>query len=1031
MDFYRTQDNYILRKGEHSLWCNRVNGNLKIRHACLIKDLQIEPECSGRVHGIVGKIQFLPGSDSKLVLITKHCKVGELKDGSNIYRIDKIAVVPLSAELCPEIDLDPCEEHKDHYSPKQTASEAQPRMTQTFNNFKTSLANQFKGSTKTNIQKTTEKDGREKEKLEKLERRLQEEFIKMFSDSASFFYSKDGDLTNTLQRNAKKSDESRKLPIWKMADKRFFWNKAMLEEIISLTEMNVNANDWVIPIIQGYVQTGKCEVDFKDMALLAHIAPERFDLTLISRRSVTRAGTRYKRRGIDEDGHVANYVETEQIVCAGAHHLSFVQVRGSIPLHWSQAGIKYRPPPKLEKSKEDSQLAMKKHFEKELALYRNLIIINLVDQAGREQIIGDALMEHIISYNNALLTYVTFDFHEYCRGMKFENVSILVERLAEITEDIRYCWEDTHGIICEQRGVFRVNCMDCLDRTNVVQASLARCVLESQLRKLGRLMPEQSLPPDARDIYQDIWANNGDAISRQYAGTAAMKGDFTRTGERRFTGVMKDGYHSANRYLNRFTAAYRQTVIDLMLGITPTEDISLLIAAMKQPDDSGEEWTMQREEWVAHLVENCQRLLVNEGEHYLGGWALVEPFISFDEEGGDLESESVLLLTEDAFYVACYDEERECVGQYERQALENLEKIEIGPDSSSRTHHCYLRLHYRSQGDGGYFHTFKALQNLTGDEGGAVLRGIADEFHKTCEGMKLQPKIYEGRLSRKKSKRHNTTQISSKTRPFSAEESRSGKNIVTAKNTLLQDSSLVHSSSAPAELNKFAASPPNSNDKIVNSCPKVLTSDEPKDESMETYDSVSEDDDQTSVEEQGEYNTEDDVSYDAGQVETTNTSIAGAFNGHEQVSTGRIDSEDDKQACGRTETLKQHSAALDDIKVGNPKATDFSSSISNLKQNLKNRFVDVSVKFQKSSNITEITDISWQNERDVEDTQEPARPTGKRNIFTAAQERGRTIIPDLKNRFSELSTRSPKSERRKNWEQEIMLRDCKTKIIQL
>ena len=36
-------------------------------------------------------------------------------------------------------------------------------------------------------------------------------------------------------------------------------------------------------------------------------------------------------------------------------------------------------------------------------------------------------------------------------------------------------------------------------------------------------MPENSLPADIRDIYQDMWANNGDAISRQYAGTAAMK----------------------------------------------------------------------------------------------------------------------------------------------------------------------------------------------------------------------------------------------------------------------------------------------------------------------------------------------------------------------------------------------------------------------------------------------------------------------------------------------------------------------------
>ncbi|VDP77444.1 unnamed protein product [Echinostoma caproni] len=36
-------------------------------------------------------------------------------------------------------------------------------------------------------------------------------------------------------------------------------------------------------------------------------------VVLISRRSRFRAGTRYRRRGIDHDGHVANYVETEQV----------------------------------------------------------------------------------------------------------------------------------------------------------------------------------------------------------------------------------------------------------------------------------------------------------------------------------------------------------------------------------------------------------------------------------------------------------------------------------------------------------------------------------------------------------------------------------------------------------------------------------------------------------------------------------------------------------------------------------------------
>jgi len=34
----------------------------------------------------------------------------------------------------------------------------------------------------------------------------------------------------------------------------------------------------------------------------------------------------------------------------------------------------------------------------------------------------------------------------------------------------------------QQRGVFRSNCMDCLDRTNVIQSLLARRSLQSQLQ---------------------------------------------------------------------------------------------------------------------------------------------------------------------------------------------------------------------------------------------------------------------------------------------------------------------------------------------------------------------------------------------------------------------------------------------------------------------------------------------------------------------------------------------------------------------
>jgi hypothetical protein len=78
----------------------------------------------------------------------------------------------------------------------------------------------------------------------------------------------------------------------------------------------------------------------------------KLNLCLISRRSRFRAGTRYFRRGIDHDGHVANFNETEQITTVpsqsdpnvAATTLSFVQIRGSVPVFWAEINtLRYKP----------------------------------------------------------------------------------------------------------------------------------------------------------------------------------------------------------------------------------------------------------------------------------------------------------------------------------------------------------------------------------------------------------------------------------------------------------------------------------------------------------------------------------------------------------------------------------------------------------------------------------------------------------------------------------------------------------------
>lgn len=80
------------------------------------------------------------------------------------------------------------------------------------------------------------------------------------------------------------------------------------------------------------------------------------------KRKTKNSFSRYKRRGVDEDGKCANYVETEQLVWYHDHQVSFVQVRGSVPVYWSQPGYKYKPPPRIDKGNDTIKAIKNEEF---------------------------------------------------------------------------------------------------------------------------------------------------------------------------------------------------------------------------------------------------------------------------------------------------------------------------------------------------------------------------------------------------------------------------------------------------------------------------------------------------------------------------------------------------------------------------------------------------------------------------------------------------------------------------------------------
>ncbi|XP_063992815.1 phosphatidylinositide phosphatase SAC2 isoform X1 [Diachasmimorpha longicaudata] len=755
MELFRSDTHFIFVQEKHNLWCDKATGELSAKDDwewATANNL----ECLGICHGIIGKIEQTSFMEPRLMLIKEISTVGELYGNRIVHKIKSVAFLQIGSENY-DLGLTPCKKHGGMSKLSMGSSLDAPQKTgfmKTWGTIK-SATNTIKNTTQqaaalatSQVKSTVIKRSIGKDK-EKFEKRIIEELNKVFGETDSFFFCQTGDITNCLQRQREKKAKAKEMGdddkcLWKTVDDRFFWNKHMLHDLISLN--SDAANHWILPIIQGYIQIEKCKVE---VGYDNQPQYETFNLAIISRRSRFRAGTRYKRRGVDEAGKCANYVETEQLVWYHDHQVSFVQVRGSVPVYWSQPGYKYRPPPRIDRDEAETQIAFEKHFEEELSHYGPISIVNLIEQSGKEKIIWDAYNNHVINYNNPDITYTTFDFHEYCRGMHFENVSILVNALSGVLTEMGYCWHDIQGPICSQKGVFRINCIDCLDRTNVVQTALGKTVMEMQFSKLGLIPPDGTLPTNLRQTFQLLWANNGDIISKQYAGTNALKGDYTRTGERKFTGLMKDGVNSANRYYQQhFLDATRQAAIDLTVGIQvdveglrddwlhylqiinnccveliPVKPPNLRLFIAEYPDilfaslvfnisryylnrfkdvyrqasidlmsghSVNEEIFHERNEeednaatafHVKLLIEDCKKLLIPDPEVILGSWGLIDA----DPVSGDpseTEMDSILILTKDSYYVADYDDQIDKVTNYQRVSLSDIVMIEFGqPDT--------------------------------------------------------------------------------------------------------------------------------------------------------------------------------------------------------------------------------------------------------------------------------------------------------------------------------------------------------------
>nr|XP_030120647.1 synaptojanin-1 isoform X3 [Taeniopygia guttata] len=339
-------------------------------------------------------------------------------------------------------------------------------------------------------------------------------------------------------------------------DNRFFWNQSLH---LHLKHYGVNCDEWLLRLMCGGVEIRTI-----------YAAHKQAKACLISRLSCERAGTRFNVRGTNDDGHVANFVETEQVIYLDDSVSSFIQIRGSVPLFWEQPGLQvgsHRV--RMSRGFEANAPAFDRHFQTLKNLYGKQIIVNLLGAKEGEHMLSKAFQSHLkASEHSADIKMVNFDYHQMVKGGKAEKLHSVLKPQVQKFLECGFFYFDGKEVKRSQSGTVRTNCLDCLDRTNSVQAFFGLEMLTKQLEVLG-LAEKPQLVTRFQEVFRSMWSVNGDSVSKIYAGTGALEGKAK-------AGKLKDGARSVTRTIqNNFFDSSKQEAIDvLLLGNTLNSDLA-------------------------------------------------------------------------------------------------------------------------------------------------------------------------------------------------------------------------------------------------------------------------------------------------------------------------------------------------------------------------------------------------------------------------------------------------------------------------
>ncbi|CCD23143.1 phosphoinositide 5-phosphatase INP51 NDAI_0B01090 [Naumovozyma dairenensis CBS 421] len=328
-------------------------------------------------------------------------------------------------------------------------------------------------------------------------------FKKLFGDG-TFYFSRDFDISNTVKNHGLLHNLEYTID---NQDLGFIWNTSLTSEIISwrnrvpIEKRHLFDNsNFLTFVVRGFCKTAVVE-DGDNTA----------SVTIISRISAENKLNAFE-DGLNDEGKVGCFVETEVVVTTKKFIFSYTQVEANIPLFWESVEnqLLYGRKIKMTRTPDQSQTAFDKHFDSMESKYGVVSIVNLIKPKSETQESLALVYQKCAEARGTKITNL-----EYTSGIFNKAPHKLIYLLQQdIYEFGAFAYDMSRGVYFgKQTGVLRISAFDSIEKPLQVAKIVSKEVLELATKELQGF-EITSLFIDAHDR---IWSENYYWLDRTYS----------------------------------------------------------------------------------------------------------------------------------------------------------------------------------------------------------------------------------------------------------------------------------------------------------------------------------------------------------------------------------------------------------------------------------------------------------------------------------------------------------------------------------